>query len=66
MTVAVKKVHEIKLDVAEMKILRWMFAATKMNKIKNERVRGTIDVVEVLKKVQEEMEWFGHVVRRDM
>lgn len=55
MTVVVKRVHEIKLDAAEMNILRWMFAATKINKARNERVRGTMKVVEVLKKIHEEM-----------
>lgn len=55
MAVVVKRVHEIKLDAAEMNILRWMFAATKNNKARNERVRGTMKVVEILKKIQEEM-----------
>ena len=49
----VKKAQEKKLDVTEMKMLRWMCGVTKMGKIRNERIRGTIKVVEISKKVQE-------------
>ena len=62
----VKKVQEKKLDVAEMKMLRWMCGVTKMDRIRNERIRGTTKVVEVSKKAQERrLMWYGHVVRRE-
>ena len=50
-TWAVKKAQQKKLDVAEMSMLRWMSGVTKMDKIRNERIRGTTKVGEILKKV---------------
>ena len=50
-TWAVKKAHEKKLDVAEMRMLRWMSGVTKMDRIRNERIRGTTKVGEISKKV---------------
>ena len=46
-----KKVHTNKLEVAEMRMLRWMCGVAKLDKI-NERNRTT-KVVEIEKKVQE-------------
>ena len=40
-TWAVKKAQEKKLDVAEMRMLRWMSGVTKLDRIRNERIRGT-------------------------
>ena len=65
-SVAVKKAHEKKLDVAEMRMLRWMNGVTKMDRIRNERIRGTTKVGEISKKVQESrLKWYGHVSRRE-
>ena len=65
-TWAVKKAHEKKLDVAEMRMLRWMSGVTKMDRIRNERIRGTTRVGEISKKVQESrLKWYGHVSRRE-
>ena len=65
-TWAVKKAHEKKLDVAEMMMLKWMSGVTKMNRIRNERIRGTTKVGEISKKVQESrLKWYGHVSRRE-
>ena len=46
-TWAVKKAHEKKLDVAEMRMLNWMSGVTKMDRIRNERIRGTTKVGEI-------------------
>ena len=44
-----------------MKILRWMCGVTKLDKIRNERIRGTIKVGGITKKVQERrLKWYGH------
>ena len=51
-TLAVKKAHE-KMEVAEMKMLRWMCGVTRLDKIRNEKIRGTTKVGEISKKVQE-------------
>ena len=61
-----KKAHEKKLDVAEIRMLRWMNGVTKMDRIRNERIRGTTKVGEISKKVQESrLKWYGHVSRRE-
>ena len=65
-TCAVKKTQEQKLDVAEMRMLRWMSGVTKLDRIRNERIRGTTKVGEISKKVQESrLKWYGHVLRRE-
>ena len=58
-----KKAQEKKLDVAEMKMLRWMSGVTKLDRIRNERIRGTTKAGEISKKVQESR--YGHVLRRE-
>ena len=50
---AVKKAQEKKLDVSEMRMLRWMSGVTKLDRIRNERIRGTTKEGEISKKVQE-------------
>ncbi|XP_066941095.1 uncharacterized protein [Macrobrachium rosenbergii] len=62
----IKRVQEKKLDEVEVKMLRWMCRVAKMDRIKNERIRGTTKVVELSKKAQERrLQWYGHVMRRD-
>ena len=51
-TWAVKKAQEKKLDVAEMRMLRWMSGVTKMDRIRNERNKRT-KVRDISRKVQE-------------
>ena len=48
---AVKKAQEKKLDSAEMRMFRWMSRVTKLDRIRNERIRGTTKVGEIFKKV---------------
>ena len=49
-----------------MRMLRWMCGVTKLDKIRNERIRGTTKVGEITKAVQERrLMWYGHVMRRD-
>ena len=65
-TWALKKTQERKLEVAEMRTLRWMCGVTKLDKIRNERIRRTTKVGEITKKVQERrLKWYGHVMRRE-
>ena len=60
-----KKAHEKKMEVAEMKMLRWMCGVTRLDKIRNEKIRGSTKVGEISRKVQERrMRWYGHVVMR--
>ena len=51
-----------------MRMIRWMCGVTKLDKIRNERIRGTTKVREITKKVQERkrrLKWYGHVTRRE-
>ena len=41
---AVKKTHEQKLRVAEMKMLRMMCGVTKRDRVRNEYIRGSVGV----------------------
>ena len=61
-----KKVQEKRLEVAEMRMLRWICGVTRKDKIRNEKIRGTTKVVEISKKMQERrLQWYGHLMRRD-
>ena len=47
-------------------MLGWMTGVTKLDKIWNERIRGTTKVGEISKKVQESrLKWYGLVLRRE-
>ena len=47
-------------------MLRWMNGVTKLDRIRNERIRGTTKVGEISKKVQESrLQLYGHVLRRE-
>lgn len=41
---ATKKIDKIKLHVAEMRMLRWMCVVTRMDKIRNEHIRGSMKI----------------------
>ena len=60
------KKHEAELAVAELKMLRFSLGATRMDKIKNEFIRGTAQVRQIGDKVrQARLRWYGHVQRRN-
>ena len=62
----IKKVNEKRMNVAEKKMLRWMSGVTRRDRIPNTRIRGTLKVAELSKKVQEaRLRCYGHVLRRD-
>ena len=63
--VPLKTSEEKKMDVAEMKMLRWMVGVTRRDQIRNEYIRGTVKVTEISKKIQESrLRWYGHLRRR--
>jgi len=65
-TWGLKRAQEKRIYVAEMKMLRFACGVTKLDRIRNERIRGTIKVKEISKKVQERrLQWYGHVMRKD-
>ncbi|KAD4386354.1 hypothetical protein E3N88_26523 [Mikania micrantha] len=61
----IKKIHERKLETAEMRMLRWMCGHTRLDRIRNETIRGRVGVTCISDKVREgRLGWFGHVRRR--
>ena len=47
-------------------MLRWMSGVTKLDRIRNERIRGTTKLGEISKKVQESrLKWYGYLLRRE-
>ena len=61
-----KKAHGKTLEVAKIRMLRWMSGVTKLDRVRNERNRGITKVAEITKKVQESrLKWYGHVLRSE-
>ena len=52
-TWAIKKSHERRMDVAEMKMLRWAHGVTRWDKIRNEEIQKRMKVTEIHRKIQE-------------
>ena len=47
-TCGVKKAQEKKMEVVEMKMERWMGGVTKVDRIRNDMIRGTVKVTEII------------------
>ena len=63
-TVPLNKSMVKKMDVAEMKMLRWEIGLTRREKIRNEVVWVKLGVREISEKVKESrLQWYGHVRR---
>ena len=53
-------------NAAEMRMLRWMCGVTRMDRIRNEYVRGSLKVARVTEKLRSaRLGWYGHVMRRN-
>ena len=52
-TWATTRGQEARLEVNEMRMLRWMCGITRMDKIRNEHIRGTTRVAQAYKKITE-------------
>ncbi|KAK3539675.1 hypothetical protein QTP70_011114 [Hemibagrus guttatus] len=66
-TVSLRKRQESELEVAELKMLRFSLGVTRLDRIRNEYIRGTAHVGRLGDKVREaRLRWFGHVQRRDI
>ncbi|XP_070031783.1 uncharacterized protein [Nicotiana tomentosiformis] len=59
--------RNLKIKVAEMRMLRWMCGHTRLDKIRNEDIRVKVGVAPMEYKMQEaRLRWFGHVRRRSL
>ena len=62
--VTIKQVKE--MEVAEMKILRFVMVVTRKDKNINKYIRGKVKVERLEMKMREvKLRWYGHVMRRD-
>ncbi|KAJ0888605.1 putative reverse transcriptase domain-containing protein [Helianthus annuus] len=62
---AIKKTQVRKMEVAEMRMLRWMCGHTRLDRIRNEVFREGLGVASISDKIREgRLRWFGHVKRR--
>ncbi|KAK3564136.1 hypothetical protein QTP86_007804 [Hemibagrus guttatus] len=65
-TVSLRKRQESELEVAELKMLRFSLGVTRLDRIRDEYIRGTGHVGRLGDKVREDrLRWFGHVQRRE-
>ena len=65
-TWATTKRQESRIEVNEMRMLRWMCGMTRKDKIRNEHIRGTTKVVQASRKITERrLKWYGHVMRME-
>ena len=65
-TVAVTKKQVEKMEVAEMKMLRFAMGVKRKDKVRNEYIRGTVKIERIGMKMREaRLRWYGHVMRRD-
>nr|XP_016502814.1 PREDICTED: uncharacterized protein LOC107820961 [Nicotiana tabacum] len=63
----VKNSHIQKMKVAEMRMLRWMWGHTRLDKIRNEDIRAKVGVTPIDDKMREaRLRWFGHMRRRSL
>ncbi|XP_063885538.1 uncharacterized protein LOC135113848 [Scylla paramamosain] len=65
-TVPLTKEQEAELEVSELKMLRFALGVTRMDKIRNNYIRGTTHVRQFGDKAREaRLRWSGHVRRSD-
>ncbi|XP_035833017.1 uncharacterized protein LOC118481829 [Helianthus annuus] len=63
----IKKTQAHKMEVAEMRILRWMCGHTRLDRIRSEVFREWLGVACILDKLKERsFRWFGHVKMRQL
>ena len=65
-TVAVTNKQVKDMEVAEMKMLRFVMGVTRKDKIRNEYIRGKVKVKRLGIKMEEgKLRWYGHVMKKD-
>jgi hypothetical protein len=62
---ATKGQHIQKMNVAKMRMLRWICGHTRKDRIRNDDVKDKLGVAPIQEKlVQHRLRWFGHIQRR--
>ena len=65
-TVAVTERQVGKMEVAELKMMRWALGVTRKDKIRNEYVRGTAKITKLGDNLRDaRLRWYGHVKRKE-
>ena len=65
-TVAVTERQMAKMEVAELKMVRWALGVTRKDKIRNKYTRGTAKIAKLGDKLRSaRLRWYGHVKRRE-
>ena len=65
-TVAVTERQMGKMELTELKMVRWTLGVTRKDKIRNEYVRGTAKIAKLADKLwTARLRWYGHVKRRE-
>jgi hypothetical protein len=65
-TWAIKKTQEMKMNVAEMKMLSFACGHTRMDMIENKDIRNKTKVIEMHRKIQEKRHrLYGHIQREE-
>jgi hypothetical protein len=60
-----KRRHVQQLNVAEMRMLRWICGNTRRDRVRNDDIRDRLGVTPVEEKlVQHRLRWFGHIQQR--
>jgi len=61
----IKRSHVQRMRVAEMRMICWICGHTRLDKIRNESIRGKIGVASIEDKMRDaRLRWFGHIRRR--
>ena len=59
---AIKKQQEHKMDVTEMKMLRWMSGYTLKDRIRNDHIRERVEIAPISEKMRYyHLRWYEHV-----
>ena len=65
-TVVVTDKQVGKLEVAELKMVRWALGVTREDKIRNEYIRGMVKIAKLGEKIRgARLQWYRHVKRRE-
>ena len=65
-TVAMTERQVGKMEVVELKMVRWALGVTRKDKIRNEYVRGSAKIAKLGGKLRNaRLRWYGHVKRRE-